>query len=721
MIVAVKTASVKSSGIQEAVSFGIKEGGLAHIFNVLRSQLYSDKILAVLREYSANAIDANVEAGKASTPIVVTLPNRLSLNFKVRDNGFGLSDEDIREVYAFYGESTKRNSNALVGQLGLGSKSAFAYGDNFVINSFVKGTKSTYNAFIDDSQVGQIAKLSSEKTEESDGVEIVIAVRSEDVHAFEEKAKEFFKHFKVKPEILGASIKFSDEAPSLAGIGWSVDRDSRHGAVAVMGNIPYPINYESLQISDTALSNLCINSGLVLEFRIGDLDVAASRESLQFTKRTIAAVIAKLRIVDDEISSKIQTKFDSCKNIFDVKCLYADVFEWNGLFGRFATSVKNPVWDGTKISDSQLETNNTPLVSSCRKYAVSYRGKNIKGSDADRINCSANTVIVFNDTQLKNGIINRVHNLVSVQKKVVYVLTVAPASLTKYLADTGLVMSNFTNISSLVPTVLTSASGSASSGVKLGNAKHSSKEFFYAVNTSVAKISYYQATCSSYWSECNVDFANDSGVYVAIERFEYSLIANNLKGKHPHDLKGILLRLEKVGIKVPKLFGFKSASVLKAKESGKFIPLSEYVATALKAKLDKEKLGESLSNRISHQFNRVPFWRLFSFSDKCANEKGVFAQAVRKIGACSEGASWDRDNPLSLRTKNLDGIHEIATLFSVNIDDYKSTHDIPALNALLLAKYPMIGLMDNMYCDWKKSEAEKSVITYIDMIDKFTI
>ena len=159
MITAPKTANVTSSGIQEAVSFGIKSDGLAHIFNVLRNQLYSDKILAVMREYSANAVDANVEAGKPLTPITVTLPNRMNLNFKVRDNGFGLSDEDIREVYAFYGESTKRNSNALIGQLGLGSKSAFAYGDNFVINSFIGGKMSSYNAFIDDSQVGQIAKL----------------------------------------------------------------------------------------------------------------------------------------------------------------------------------------------------------------------------------------------------------------------------------------------------------------------------------------------------------------------------------------------------------------------------------------------------------------------------------------------------------------------------------------------------------------------------------
>ena len=101
-------------------SFGIKESGLPHIFNVLRNQLYSDKILAVIREYSCNAVDAHVEVGDADKPIEVTLPNPLSLEFKVRDYGRGLNEREIGEIYAMYGESTKRGTNEQIGQLGLG-------------------------------------------------------------------------------------------------------------------------------------------------------------------------------------------------------------------------------------------------------------------------------------------------------------------------------------------------------------------------------------------------------------------------------------------------------------------------------------------------------------------------------------------------------------------------------------------------------------------------
>ena len=118
MIVTQPKTNIVTSGIQGAVSFGIKNEGLAHIFNVLRNQLYSDKILAVLREYSCNAVDAHVEAGCPDKPIKVTLPNRMNLNLQIRDYGLGLSEQDIQDIYAYYGESTKRNSNSLIGQLG---------------------------------------------------------------------------------------------------------------------------------------------------------------------------------------------------------------------------------------------------------------------------------------------------------------------------------------------------------------------------------------------------------------------------------------------------------------------------------------------------------------------------------------------------------------------------------------------------------------------------
>ena len=126
MITTSSNQTLKQSQEFTSYSFGIKQSGISHIFNVLRNQLYSDKVLAVIREYSTNAVDAHIEVGKKDTPIKVTLPNPLSLDFKVRDFGRGLTEREIGEIYAMYGESTKRGTNEQIGQLGLGCKSAFA-------------------------------------------------------------------------------------------------------------------------------------------------------------------------------------------------------------------------------------------------------------------------------------------------------------------------------------------------------------------------------------------------------------------------------------------------------------------------------------------------------------------------------------------------------------------------------------------------------------------
>ena len=254
----VNQTSLESKGVQDSVKFGIKNTGLAHIFNVLRNQLYSDKITAVLREYSCNAVDAHVEAGIGDRPIEVTLPSKLKLEFKVRDFGPALNDEEIHDVYAFYGESTKRNTNEQTGMLGIGSKSAFAYGDNFVINSYIDGEKHIWNAFIDPSQVGQISKIGTQKTDEENGIEIVIPVREEDTEEFVSKAEGLFRYFKVTPTIKGTNqFEYSQKKPMFMGDNWTWFKNdgdrwsSRYQEPkAVMGNIAYPFAAQDLNFTD---------------------------------------------------------------------------------------------------------------------------------------------------------------------------------------------------------------------------------------------------------------------------------------------------------------------------------------------------------------------------------------------------------------------------------------------------------------------------------------
>lgn len=111
---------VVSSGVTAKGTFGISQNSQAHIMTILRDTLYSDKILAVLREYSSNAWDAHRMVGKNDLPIRITLPETETPTLVIRDFGPGMSPDEVFNIYTQYGESTKRGTDDAVGMMGIG-------------------------------------------------------------------------------------------------------------------------------------------------------------------------------------------------------------------------------------------------------------------------------------------------------------------------------------------------------------------------------------------------------------------------------------------------------------------------------------------------------------------------------------------------------------------------------------------------------------------------
>ena len=121
-----------------------------HLFRVLSDQIYSDKIMAVIRELSCNAIDSQVSA-KSSKKFCVNVPSSLDPTFWVEDFGTGIDPDKIVEIFWTYGESTKTKDNLAIGALGLGSKSPFAYTkSSFVVRNRYNGSEYTYFCFINE-------------------------------------------------------------------------------------------------------------------------------------------------------------------------------------------------------------------------------------------------------------------------------------------------------------------------------------------------------------------------------------------------------------------------------------------------------------------------------------------------------------------------------------------------------------------------------------------
>jgi len=115
---------VKKSQEFETVNYGVSTDNLPLLFQMLRTNLYSDIHGSIIRELASNVVDSHIEAGKpdAVGEIEWIDENRLlgvDAQLIIRDFGVGLSPERMRTVYGNYLSSTKRDSNDQTGGFGL--------------------------------------------------------------------------------------------------------------------------------------------------------------------------------------------------------------------------------------------------------------------------------------------------------------------------------------------------------------------------------------------------------------------------------------------------------------------------------------------------------------------------------------------------------------------------------------------------------------------------
>ena len=302
------------SNVGEIGEFRIRNSAKA--FNILSSGLYANKIRAIVRELSCNAVDSHTAAGRSHVPFDVHLPNTIDPTFSIRDYGTGLTHEQVQSIYTTYFESTKTESNAFIGALGLGSKSPFSYTDNFTVTAIKDGTRGVYSAFINGEGVPSIVLMHSEATDQPAGVEVKFAVDSRsDFYKFEEEARHVYTYFSLRPVVSGGDgeFKFRDveykEKNIIPGVHYTDSRTSR----AVMGNIAYPIDVPN---ADSALGDLykLLGCGLEMHFDIGELDFQASREGLSYIPQTVNAIRAKLEAVNAQLAVHVALEADIITN-----------------------------------------------------------------------------------------------------------------------------------------------------------------------------------------------------------------------------------------------------------------------------------------------------------------------------------------------------------------------------------------------------------------------
>ena len=573
MKIAESTIQVQSSGVQSEAFFTVKQSNIGHIFGILRNQLYSNKPLAIIREYCTNAFDAHIDAGIPSRPIEVSFPTAFKNSLTIRDFGKGLSESQVYDIFVSYGESTKRGTNEQVGMLGLGSKSAFCYVNDFTITSYHDGTKSVYLAYIDETNIGKISKIAEEATSET-GLAIDIVIKTIDLSQFRDVAGSFLAEFNPQPivknddrvvNMLQREVEksFIINTEEYAIHNWGSNQKS----CVRMGNVNYPFHIDDLGLSgDEYKSVECFrNLKVKLYAPIGSVVPSASRESLEMNAKTKQFIFDALKGIRSTVKGQIDERLSKCKSFyqfaleFDNTSQIRDVFNLVSVYGGKAYR--------PHTYNMQFIRKDYPAIKEIEEIRNDARSS-FKSSSSLSIQ-EGQTLFAYYGNVPQNSIRQRIMNS-GYTLKVGYLLRFASkADFESLVNDTEWQGANFVDISNLIYTKVKG---------KSAGSFETSEVYSYCP---------HQTTLRNTWKSNTLSLQQSEGIYVEIKRFlPVAKHPNGTDIKTMEALKELLGNAHSLGIKIDNLYGVKYCDIDKL--GAGWIEITDYIQQALYNQTDEE-------------------------------------------------------------------------------------------------------------------------------------
>jgi len=421
-----KNKKVVTSHDFDSVNCTIDAEDMRYVASLLRNN-YSNTQLAVIREISANALDANTEA-KSKRRIEITMPSKLNTNFCVRDFGGGLSQQDVFGLYSKYGKSTKRTSNNYIGAFGIGKFAPLSYGDNFTCVSYHGGIKSSYNIFVDEHDDTKIVKLHEEPTNEPTGLEVQVAISESDIESFRDNCKKFFKFFSdkdmpkfkgidnliVKPKVIlegkDGDWFFTEQENS-----YNYSR-SYEKAKIIMGRVAYPLDASSINVKNyvqddrqiKVIESVLEESNFHLRVPLGCVKLHHSREALEYNKPTQKFIVQRMVEVMQEVKAIASEKLSDSKDLYEAKANYARII--NSLPHTLRRAFEGSFeWQGIKINSFSFSrpygmTDNLILTETTRENDSNARnGFRVRSGKTTRINCREDGLFIIQDISSSHG------------------------------------------------------------------------------------------------------------------------------------------------------------------------------------------------------------------------------------------------------------------------------------------------------------------------------
>jgi hypothetical protein len=396
-------------------------------FAILSSGLYNNQIGAIVRELSCNAWDAHAAANKASVPFAVHLPTRFEPFFAVEDYGVGLSEPQIYELYTCYFGTNKSESNDFIGALGLGSKSPFSYCEGFTVESKYNGIKTTYSCFINEQGKPSVQKQMEVSCLDEDepffaqsmnnGIKVQFPVKIHDCQEFANNAANMLEFFD-PPPVINEHLVIKKQNYAMKTEKWGIriqDYYSSLGVRAIQGKVAYSVGTID-QSKLTWEEKELLKQPLDIFFEIGELSVAASRETLKNDERTVANIIKAIQSIAGTYAEEMKKQLSQCANtweagIFIKKLLWSNnplknVLEkeyrkgtFDGDYGKFKINHE----DGIKVKINEFDHMPVTLY---KFTSTGYRS-----------NQSAEKVRVFNEEEHRRKIKSEIDNKIRTNRE----------------------------------------------------------------------------------------------------------------------------------------------------------------------------------------------------------------------------------------------------------------------------------------------------------------
>lgn len=288
----------------------------------LLSNIYTNREKAVLREYACNARDSHVESGQ-TRPIEITLPTPLQPTLLIQDWGLGLSEDALFTVFGTYNESTKNDDDTTVGGFGIGSKSAYTMGQQFVVTGIKDGIKTVALFSKDEDGLPIMEVVKTLETSEPNGVLVSLAV--EDVETMNREADEFFTTWPKGTVLVNGhepEVSIFDQARKVNESTFLIP-DHQGKVAVVMGSVVYPVDRSILlkvsrSLEDTiaseqakALVDWSSDTSVYFQIGITNNVIAPNRESLRDTPKMIGILSDLVLALATDLTASVQNAVDA--------------------------------------------------------------------------------------------------------------------------------------------------------------------------------------------------------------------------------------------------------------------------------------------------------------------------------------------------------------------------------------------------------------------------